>query len=116
MWAWLEVSPQHVFPNERGEKEQMAVGVAQNAVRDPHAPPTGDSVGLRTGSLSESGSLGRSYHAGADEKAPDSIPHGYNFAEQWEHALREDPRFIFVTGWNEWIGERLDSFMGIQNR
>ncbi len=114
MWSWLEVHPQHVFPNHRGEKEQMSVGVAQNAVRDPNAPPTGDSRGLRTGSMSERGSLGRSYHVGKDDDRPGSVLYGHNFAEQWERALREDPRFIFVTGWNEWIGERLDDFMGVQ--
>jgi hypothetical protein len=114
MWAWLEVTPQHVFCNTRGEKEEMAVGVAQNAIRDPRASPTGDSVGLRTGSMSEAGSLGRSFHVQLHRDSPDAVRHGYNFAEQWERALREDPRFIFVTGWNEWLGERLDDFMGIQ--
>ncbi len=43
MWSWLEVYPQHVFQNSRGEKEQMSVGVAQNA------------VGNRLGSMSEPG-------------------------------------------------------------
>src|SRR5208337_3971980 len=32
MWSWLEVYPQHVFRNSKGEKEQMSVGIAQNAV------------------------------------------------------------------------------------
>ena len=35
-WSWLEVYPQHVFTNRRGEAEQMSVGVAQNAL--PHTP------------------------------------------------------------------------------
>jgi len=114
MWAWLEVYPQHVFHNDRGEKEQMAVGVAQNAVRDPGAPPQGDSTGLRTGCLSEAGSLGRSFHQGKDAEEPDAVLHGYNFAEQWEHALEQDPHFIFVTGWNEWFGGRFNEFMGVK--
>jgi hypothetical protein len=29
-WAWLEIYPQHVYPNDEGEKEEVAVGVAQN--------------------------------------------------------------------------------------
>jgi hypothetical protein len=29
-WAWLEIYPQHVYPNSEGEKEEVAVGVAQN--------------------------------------------------------------------------------------
>ena len=31
-WSWLEVYPQHVFRNSKGEAEQMSVGVAQNAL------------------------------------------------------------------------------------
>ncbi|MCA9436407.1 MAG: hypothetical protein KC978_11545 [Candidatus Omnitrophica bacterium] len=114
MWSWLEIFPQHVFPNERGEKEQMSVGVAQNAVRDPNAPPIGDYTGIRLGTLSEAGSLGRNYHEGKDEEAPDAVLHGYNFAEQWERALEEDPLFVFVTGWNEWFGGRFKEFLGVK--
>lgn len=29
--------------------------------------------------------------------------YGFNVVEQWDHALREYPRFVFVTGWNEWM-------------
>ncbi len=114
MWSWLEVHPQHVFPNDRNEREQMSVGVAQNAVQDPDAPPIGDFTGLRTGCLSEEGSLGRSFHNGKDTDDPEATLHGYNFAEQWEHALREDPLFVFVTGWNEWFGGRFNEFAGVR--
>jgi len=89
MWSWLEVFPQHVFQNSRGQKEQMSVGVAQNA------------VGGRLGSMSEPGSRGRSFN-------------GDNYAQQWEHALKQDPRLIFITGWNEWIAGRFDEFNGIK--
>ena len=37
MWSWLEVYPQHVFRNAKGEKEQMSVGAAQNAIGDRDA-------------------------------------------------------------------------------
>ena len=100
MWSWLEVYPQHVFYNDRGEKEQMSVGVGQNAVNG------------KVGVLSAPGSLGRSYHKGRWETGPDAVLHGYNFAEQWERALSEDPKVIFVTGWNEWIAGRFDEFAG----
>lgn len=101
MWSWLEVYPQHVFRNERGEKEQMSVGVAQNAVDGKLAV------------LSNPRSLSRSYHNGTWDKSPGAVLHGYNFAEQWEHALKEDPRSIFITGWNEWIAMRLSKFNGV---
>ena len=102
MWSWLEVYPQHVFRNSRGEKEQMSVGVAQNAVNG------------RLGSMSEPGAHGRSFHNGATDTRPDAILHGFNVTEQWERALREDLRFIFVTGWNEWIAGRFTEFNGIK--
>lgn len=100
-WSWLEVHPQHVFRNARGEKEQMSVGVAQNA------------VGGRLGSMSEPGARGRSFHGGATDPRPGAVRLGLNFAEQWERALAEDPRVIFVTGWNEWIAGRFDEFAGV---
>ena len=101
MWGWLEVYPQHVFENSRGEKEQMTVGVAQNAVDG------------RLGSMSEKNALGRSYHGGKFDMRPDAALYGHNLAEQWERALEEDPRFVFITGWNEWIMGRFDSFGGV---
>ena len=102
MWSWLEVYPQHVFTNSQGEKEQMSVGVAQNA------------VGNRLGSMSEAEARGRAFHAGATDHAPDAIARGLNVAEQWDRARHEDPQFVFVTGWNEWIAGRFAEFNGIK--
>ncbi|MGQ9524948.1 MAG: hypothetical protein ACUVTZ_08940 [Armatimonadota bacterium] len=101
-WSWLEVYPQHVFRNSKGEKEQMSVGVAQNA------------VGNRLASFTEPGARGRSFHNGAVDTRPDAVLYGLNFAEQFERALKEDPRFIFVTGWNEWIAGRFEEFNGVR--
>ena len=102
MWSWLEVFPQHVFQNSRGEKEQMSVGVAQNA------------IGPRLGTMSEPGARGRSFQEGVRTPPPDALLRGANVAQQWERALQEDPRFVFVTGWNEWIMGRFDEFAGVR--
>lgn len=102
MWSWLEVYPQHVFTNSLGHKEQMSVGVAQNAVGD------------RLGSMSEPGARGRSWHGGARDTRPNAVWWGLNVEEQWERARREDPRFLFITGWNEWIAGRFSEFNGIK--
>lgn len=102
MWSWLEVYPQHVFTNSAGQREQMSVGVGQNAVEG------------RLGSMSEAGAHGRSYHQGATDSRPNAVRYGHNVTEQWERALKEDPRFIFVTGWNEWIMGRFAEFSGIK--
>src|SRR5262249_22585661 len=69
MWSWLEVYPQHVFRNAKGEKEQMAVGTAQNA------------VGNRLGTLSEPGARGRNWHNGANDTRPGAERLGLNFTE-----------------------------------
>ncbi|MEI2724828.1 MAG: hypothetical protein V9H26_15165 [Verrucomicrobiota bacterium] len=102
MWSWLEISPQHVFTNSAGEKEQISVGVAQNAVKG------------RLGSMSEPDAQGRSFHHGATDTRPDAVRYGLNVTDQWARALKEDPRFIFVTGWNEWIAGRFAEFNGIK--
>ena len=101
-WGWLEVYPQHVYYNSRGEAEQMTVGVAQNAVDG------------RLGSLSEKHAQGRNFHGGRWDDRPKSAWYGLNVMEQWARALEEDPRFIFITGWNEWIAMRFDEFNGIR--
>jgi hypothetical protein len=98
MWSWLEVYPQHVFTDPNGHPEQMSIGVAQNAVNG------------RLGSMSEHGSLGRSFHDGHPATQPSDVLYGYNFAEQWQQALKLDPKAVFVTGWNEWIAGRFDRF------
>jgi hypothetical protein len=97
-WSWLEVYPQHLFQNAGGENEQMSVGVGQNA------------VGNRLGSMSEPGARGRSFYSGRTDGSPDAVLHGHNFAEQFKHALKADPKFLFITGWNEWIAGRFPEF------
>src|SRR5262249_51636441 len=71
-------------------------------------------VGNRLATLSEPGARGRSYHNGANDPASDAVLHGYNAQEQWERALKEDPKFIFVTGWNEWFAARYNEFLGVK--
>lgn len=98
MWSWLEVSPQHVFPSARDPKEQMSVGVAQNAVNG------------KLSSMSQPGAQGRSWHGGREDDSEGAVNHGFNFQEQFERALTVDPEFVFVTGWNEWTADRQRSF------
>ncbi len=96
-WSWLEVHPQHVFRNRKGEAEQMSVGVAQNAL--PNTPGPAFMSDRR-------GAMGRSWHDGAKDSRPDAVNLGLNFDEQWRRAVEVDPKFIFVTGWNEWVAGR----------
>lgn len=38
------------------------------------------------------------------EPAPDAEhpSRGICFSQQWQHALKVNPQFVFITGWNEW--------------
>ena len=102
-WGWLEVQPQHVFKNSRGEAEQMAVGVAANALPDKPGPAPMSHA---------AGAMGRSWHDGAKDPAPDAVNRGLFFQEQWNRALQVGPRFVFVTGWNEWVAGRFEAWNG----
>jgi hypothetical protein len=101
-WAWLETYPQHGFYNSERKVEQVAVSVAQNAKNGKLA------------ALSEAGSCSRSWHNGKLDDRPGAVNLGLNFAEQWEQALKLDPEFVFITGWNEWIAMRLDDVQGVR--
>ncbi len=50
---------------------------------------------------------GRSWHNGKKDTSENAVQYGYNFAEQWEFALKLDPDIVFVTGFNEWAAQRL---------
>jgi len=93
-WSWLEVHPQHVFRDAAGNPEQMSVGVGQNALPNTPGPAP---------MSHKAGAMGRSWHGGKKDERPGAVHLGLNFDEQWKHAMSVDPRFIFVTGWNEWI-------------
>ncbi len=107
-WGWLEIFPQHGYipiPGDEGRYEQMTVGVAQNWSAER---------GLTA--MNAPLSFDRNYtHAHGPDARPDAYLHGLNFQEQWERALAVDPEFIFITGWNEWLAGRFETWGGITN-
>lgn len=96
-WGWLQIYPQHGFIKQPdGSYEQTTVGVAQNWSKER---------GLTA--MNAPGAFGRSYtHKKGQINTPGAVNYGYNFQEQWDRALKMDPEFIFITGWNEWIAGR----------
>ena len=96
-WGWLEIYPQHGFgPKPDGGFEEATVGVAQNWSKKD---------GLTA--MNSEGAFGRSYtDKDGQHTEPGAVNYGYNFQEQWEQALKINPDFIFITGWNEWIAGR----------
>ncbi|NJM37027.1 MAG: hypothetical protein HC845_03650 [Akkermansiaceae bacterium] len=88
-WTWIDWAPQKAGWHESPDKpEQISVCVA------PH-PLDG---------------RGRSALPGQDSAIvpPDKLrtAEGVYATGQWQQALKVDPPFIFVTGWNEWIAQR----------
>ena len=49
------------------------------------------------------GNWGRGYDVKRKRNIPADAMKGTFFASQWETALELDPRFVFITGWNEWV-------------
>ncbi|MDO5114103.1 MAG: hypothetical protein Q4E67_06975, partial [Planctomycetia bacterium] len=115
-WSWLEVYPQNGYGHRSdGTFDMMSVGVAQN-----HSLRKRDgSSGLAA--MNDQNVFGRGYRVGKDGKdenprtTPDRFLYGDNFAQQWEHALKIDPDFVFITGWNEWIAGRFPKWMGTES-
>ncbi|MFV0268815.1 MAG: hypothetical protein ACK5HT_16940, partial [Draconibacterium sp.] len=101
-WPWIEFKrPQEVYINKKGDKEIINVSVAQH----PDVPAgMGGSAFYRN-----KNNWGRSYRNGSPGNPEQDIRYGYNAQEQWDFALNEDPPFIFITGWNEWIAGRWPS-------
>ena len=46
---------------------------------------------------------GRGYNPRTKENVHEDIMKGTFYDLQWNLAIKRDPRFVFVTGWNEWI-------------
>ena len=97
-WGWLEIYPQHGYAKKSTGYEQVTVGVAQNWSAER---------GLTA--MNAPNSFGRSYtNQSGQITGENAVLYGYNFQEQWERALKLDPQFIFITGWNEWIAGRYE--------
>lgn len=101
-WAWLQIHPQAPQRDASGSVEEVTVGVAQNY----------NATVNRTAPMSFPGAFGRSYHDGKRDTRPGAVNRGFNFGEQWDQALKLNPPFVFITGWNEWTAGFYDAWAG----
>lgn len=105
-WGWLAVYPQAVYTDSKGIK-QTTVGVAMN---------WGDyNGGKGLTAMNGTNVFGRTYTSKGYDTRENAKLYGANFAEQWEYALKQDVDFVFVTGWNEWVAGRHESWQGVSN-
>ena len=101
-WGWLSVFPQALYSTrgqkgvEKGEIEQMTVGVAVN-----HNYVTKEITAMNGVNV-----MGRSYTTDYenryDVEGAEASKWGYQFSQQFDYALEVSPPVLFVTGWNEW--------------
>ncbi len=118
IWGWLSVYPQTKYGvDKKGNIEQICVGVSQNANNDGLVAMNGKGV------------YGRSYAKGnysytykyldseivVDKNIPNSKLYGINFQQQWDYAHENDPKFVWITGWNERRVDRYESWCGVSN-
>jgi hypothetical protein len=107
-WPLMDFNrPQRVHFNYSGEKEVINVSAAQNP--DLTAGMGGSAF------YGNKDNRGRSYHNGKSGNPETDSPYGYNFQEQWDVAIKENPKFVFVTGWNTWTEVRKKSKDGNLN-
>ena len=115
-WGWLSAYPQMTYYGDRGNMvnnviEQVTAGVAIN-----HSYVT-DSIMAMNGT----NVMGRSYTTAVGRGEipyptdPTAKLYGYQFAEQFEYALEQNSKVIFVTGWNEWTAGRHSEWAGVEN-
>ncbi len=85
-WPWVDHYPQSIgWHDSPDEKEMVPVAVGQHPISN----------------------IGRSFHNFSQPPADKYdltplTPNGLCFQEQWNRAHAVDPKFVFVTGWNEW--------------
>ena len=49
---------------------------------------------------------GSTYTGSRSKLTSDSYKYGYNFQSQFDRALMVQPKYVLVTGWNEWVAQR----------
>lgn len=87
-WDWLQDSPQNPGHDFNGNIEQMPVIMGTHAhTNRGRSLVGGDATYDRAGDFGFS--LG-------------TAKYGYQFAESFEYALKQDVKVIMITGWNEW--------------
>ena len=119
-WGWCSVYPQTKYGvRADGSVEQMCVSTAQNA----------SIHGLVAMNDYRGGVQGRGYAKGnysytytyankqitVNKDLKDAYVYGLNFQQQWDYALEVDPDIIFLTGWNEFVCQRLESWNESEN-
>ncbi len=90
-WSFIEWFPQPYGWHVPGVPEEMPVSPA-----------------AQLNYVSTITARGRSFHDGVEPPPEQRDFKGHNFADQWQRVLQVNPKFVYVSAWNEWIGQRLE--------
>lgn len=86
-WPWLDHTPQkYGWDKDETVPEQVTVTTAEH-------PTT---------------NIGKSFSNGKEPENPTTVDGAY-FKEQWENALKIDPKVIMITQFNEWVAIRFEA-------
>lgn len=119
LWGWLSVYPQTKFGvREDGTVEQMCVSTAQNS-NQTEVVAMNDYLNRAQGRGFAKGNYSYQYTYAnrtitVRKDMQDAYLYGLNFQQQWDYAIEVDPDFIFVTGWNEFVGQRQELWKGTE--
>ena len=111
-WPWMDFEwPQRIYNDANGNPSAINVSAAQHS----------GSICFSDSALyGNKSNLGRSFADAINsvktrtdyyqrlEKNPDLFVQGINFQAQWDRAIEADVPFVLVTGWNEWIAQRMN--------
>ncbi|MBO4326948.1 MAG: hypothetical protein J5950_06730 [Clostridia bacterium] len=119
-WGWLHIYPQALYKNSDGTVEMTTVGVCMNADWSTMSlsAQNGDHNMGRSYTRQKDFSYSYEYRGrtvNVDSNIANSSFYGLNFQEQWDYAISVDPEIIFITGWNEWIMGRFETWCGVAN-
>ena len=119
-WGWCSSYPQGKYGvREDGSVEQMCVSVGQNANEHGLVAMNDYRGGVQGRAFAKGDYSYRYTYQGRevviDKAREDAFLYGLNFQQQWDRAIEVDPDFIFVTGWNEHVCQRLREWMGSPN-
>lgn len=119
-WGWLSDYPQTKYgKNIFGKNvEEVCVSVAQNANENGLCAMNAE--GTVQGRSYTKGDYSYNYEyqnktVTVDKSTENVMFYGLNFQQQWDYALKVDPDFIFVDGFNEWIAGRFIEWEGTPN-
>ena len=103
-WPTTGVVNQNGFPWIEFRADPTAHGETVNvSVAQHNKLPFSDA--LLSSVISEQ-MWGRGWHEGKPDHSNEAVYSGANFEERYEKAIGLDPKYLFVTGWNEWIAQK----------